>query len=107
MTQHTIEKINRLIEDAPDLTATQKQKLQEELGNFRREIENVAEHDQELAQQMADEARQHIHAQFGKRARSGDQQAFVNDLMLSFEVSHPRATNALQNIINLLAGIGI
>jgi len=103
MSEKTLDELNKLVNNSDKLSTDDKNKLNAEIDSLKKHLIDLELTDSNLAKSIADKTHKNISA----KVSSESQDEFVEDLVLNFEANHPKITNTLQNLVNLLTGIGI
>lgn len=110
MIKNTVEKIEVSIKKIKKLDHKKKAELVRLLGKLKTEVEALSKTHGEQAESIAGFAELAAHETARKDREEDLRQHSVEGLSLSvkgFETSHPKLTSLVNDICNLLAGIGI
>ena len=103
----TLNELKNQINKSQKITNELKVNINNEIDALKYELSKLEDTHPELAKTIARKTLTDILNKINNKSTEQNEEEFIEDLVLNFEASHPKITSTLQNIVNLLAGIGI
>ncbi len=107
MSEQTLNKLKQVINESDKLSRSLKANLCDEINSLIIELREIEKDNPELATSVARNTLSDILYKVNHPDSTETPEEFMEDIALRYETSHPRLTSALQNIVNILSGIGI
>jgi hypothetical protein len=107
MSEQTLTKLKQVINESDKLSRNLKANLCDEINGLIIELREIEKDNPELAKSLAKNTLSDVLYKVNHPDSNETPDEFIEDIALQYETSHPRITSALQNIVNILSGIGI
>ncbi len=110
MIDETIEKIQRQLQQAPNLSPAKREELLELIAQLKTEISGLGEVDPDRARSIANFAQVSAHEATRPDQQPGTTKNAIEELESSvtgFEAAHPKLTDVVNRIASTLSNLGI